>query len=158
MDGTCLESGLEWTARFSRAFLQAGADRMLMEAPTTPGIESSVEIEWFAAEHRLRTTLVFAGPFDIPNGSCWIDDVLSIDAADGIAVASGEHGVETSPFAEGACDRFFDHLPEGGAGQQAITLFPAEVALADGRRVRFAVSRLAVTEEEIVVGGSIEAR
>ncbi len=158
MDGTCLESGLEWTTRFSRTFLQAGADRMLTEAPTTPGIESSVEIEWFADDDRLRTTLVFAGPFDIPNGSCWIDDVLSVDVADGIATASGEHGAETSPFAEGACGRFFDHLPDGGAGQQAITLFPAEVALADGRLVRFAVSRLFVTEDEVVVGGSIEAR
>ena len=34
----CLQPDLEWTVRFSRTFLEASADRMLEEAPTTPGI------------------------------------------------------------------------------------------------------------------------
>jgi hypothetical protein len=156
--GSCLEPGLEWTARFGQPFLQASADRMLLEAQTTPGIESAVDIGWFAAEHRLRTTLVFAGPFDIPNGTCWIDDTLSIDAQAGTAVASGQQGLETSPFAEGACGRFFDHLAEGGAGEQAVTLFPMEVDLPDGGTIRLVATHLSVTDAEIVVGGTLELR
>ena len=67
--GGCLREGFDWTARFGRDFLEAGADQMLAEAPTTPGIGSDVTIEWYPEEARLRTTLVFAGPFDIPNGT-----------------------------------------------------------------------------------------
>lgn len=155
---TCLRPGLDWTARFTRSFLQAGAEVMLAQAPTTPGIDSSVTIEWFADEARLRTTLVFAGPFDIPNGTCWIDDVLSVDATRGLAIATGEQGARTSPFAEGACGRFFDHLPQGGAGEQAVTLLPVEVALATGGSIRFVVTELSVSDDAIEVGGTLESR
>ena len=130
---------------------------MLAEAPTTPGINSSVDIEWFADEARLRTTLVFSGPLDIPNGTCWIDDELSLDSAQGRAVASGEQGVRTSPFAEGACGRFFDHLPLGGAGEQAVTLFPVEVQLAAGGTIRFVATELTVGDDAIEVGGILES-
>jgi hypothetical protein len=155
---TCLEPGLDWGARFGRVFLEAGADRMLAEAPTTPGIESSVAIEWHADDDRLQTTLVFAGPLDIPNGTCWIDDRLSIDADAGVAIASGEQGVKTSIFAEGACRRFFDHLPDGGAGGQAVTLLPLEVTAADGATLRFIATEVRVTEDAVVVGGALEPR
>lgn len=156
--GACLEPGFDWTARFRQSFLQAGADEMLAQAPTTPGIDSRVDIEWFADEDRLRTTLTFAGPLDIPNGTCWIDDVLSIDEASGTAQASGEQGVRTSPFAEGACGRFFDHLSDGGAGEQAITLFPVSIVLDDGGELQFVATALAVTDTEITVSGTLETR
>jgi hypothetical protein len=156
--GGCLAGGLEWGARFGRSFLQAGADLMLAEAPTTPGINSSVDIEWLADEDRLRTTLVFAGPLDIPNGTCWIDDALAIDETAGLAVSSAEQGVKTSPFAEGACGRFFDHLPQGGAGEQAVTLFPSQVPLADGRILHFVATELSVVDDAVVVGGVLETR
>ncbi len=152
----CLEPGHQWTARFDRAFLEAGADRMLAEAPTTPGIASSVDLEWFPAEARLRTTLVFAGPLDIPNGTCWIDDALTVDAESGTVIASGEQGVETSLFAEGACRRFFDHLPDGGAGEQAVTLLPASVELGDGTQLRFVARSVSMGADEIVVSGDLE--
>jgi hypothetical protein len=150
---SCLESGFEWSARFDRAFLQAGAERMLAEAPTTPGITSAVDIEWLPAESRLRTVLVFAGPLDIPNGTCWIDDVIAIE--DGVVTASGERGLRTSPFAEGACGRFYEHLPQGGAGEQAVTLLPATVMLSDGRRLRFEAQDVSVREDALVVSGSL---
>ena len=152
----CLEPGTEWTARFGRKFLELGADQMLAEAPTTPGIDSSVAIDWYPDEARIRTTLVFAGPLDIPNGTCWIDDVLSVDAATGTIVASGEQGVKTSPFAEGACGRFFDHLPDGGAGEQAVTLLPTTVALADGGELRFVAEDVWVSEDSVSVSGRLE--
>ena len=147
----CLMPGYEWSARFGRAFLDAGADRMLDEAPTTPGIDSSVDIEWHPAEARLRTVLVFAGPLDIPNGTCWIDEQLAV-AADTVVVRS-DQGVRTSPFAEGACGRVFDHLPDGGAGEQAVTLLPAAVSLPDGGQIRFVAQTVEVREDALVVAG-----
>ncbi|MGD8485505.1 MAG: hypothetical protein PVG27_06490 [Chloroflexota bacterium] len=152
--GPCLEAGHDWTARFGRAFLEAGADRLLEEAPTTPGIDSEVEIEWYPEETRLRTTLVFAGPLDIPNGTCWIDDAMRV--VDGTVVASGEQGVQTSPFAEGACGRFFEHLPQGGAGEQAVTLLPADVTLPDGSRLRFVAEAVFVRDEAVLVAGRLD--
>jgi hypothetical protein len=154
--GGCLEPGAEWTARFGRAFLEAGADQMLAEAPTTPGIDSDVTIDWYPSEGRMRTTLVFAGPLDIPNGTCWIDDALVVDAETGTVAASGEQGLETSPFAEGACGRFFDHLPDGGAGEQAVTLLPTSVALPGGGELRFVAEDVAVTEHAVSVWGTLE--
>lgn len=154
--GPCLQPGAEWTARFDRDFLQSGAQQMLAEAPTTPGIDSDVIIDWFPDEARMRTTLVFAGPLDIPNGTCWIDDVLSIDVDAGIVVASGEQGVRTSPFAEGACGRFFDHLPDGGAGEQAVTLLPRSVKMADGSELRFVAEDVFVAEDSVSVSGRLE--
>lgn len=151
----CLERGSDWTARFGRDFLEAGADRMLAEAPTTPGISSDVTIEWYPDEARLRTSLVFAGPLDIPNGTCWVDDALSVDSASGTIVASGEQGLETSLFAEGACGRFFDHLPDGGAGEQAVTLLPVTVDLGDGRVLRLVAEDVVVAEDALTVVGSL---
>jgi hypothetical protein len=154
----CLEPDLEWTVRFGRVFLEASADRLLEEAPTTPGIASDVTLQWYPDEGRVRTLLTFAGPLDIPNGRCWVDDVLTIDLAGGIAVASGAQGVETSPFAEGACGRFFSHLPDGGAGQQAVTLLPAEIVLEGGARLRFVATEVTVTDDAVTVSGMLELR
>jgi len=154
----CLTPGREWTARFGRDFLEASADRMLAEAPTTPGIDSEVNLEWHRDETRVRTLLVFAGPLDIPNGRCWVDDVLSIDPSTGVAVASGEQGLETSPFAEGACGRFFGYLPDGGAGEQAVTLLPTEIEFESGRTLRFVATDVVVDEGAISVSGTLEWR
>jgi len=152
----CLEPGSEWSARYGREFLEAGADQMLAEADTTPGFSSSIDIEWHPDEDRLRTVLVFAGPFDIPNGTCWVDDALSVDHLAGLVVASGEQGLETSLFGEVACRRFFDNLPDGGAGEQAVTLLPATVELLDGSVLRFVAERVDVRDDAVVVAGSLE--
>jgi hypothetical protein len=152
---SCLEPGHEWTARFGRDFLEAGADQMLAEAPTTPGIDSDVTIEWYPEEARLRTTLVFAGPLDIPNGTCWIDDALTVDRETGTVVPSADQGLKTSPFAEGACGRFFEHLPQGGAGEQAVTLLPVAVVLADGSALRFVAQDVRVAEDALTVLGRL---
>ena len=152
----CLEPGSGWSARFGRGNIEAGADQMLAEAPTTPGIDSNVSIEWYPDETRLRTSLVFAGPLDFPNGTCWIDDALSVDDADGTVATSGERGVETSPFAEGACGRFFDHLPDGGAGEQTAMLLPTALDLADGSALRFVVEQVEVRDDGVVLAGSLE--
>ena len=149
----CLEDGYEWTSRFDRDFLQAGAELMLAAAPTTPGIDSAVTIEWHPDETRVRTTLEFAGPLDIPNGTCWVDDALEVQS--GVVRASAEQGVKTSPFAGSACGRFFDHLPNGGAGEQAVTLLPAIIELPGGGQLRFVAEDVSVREDAIVVMGSL---
>lgn len=154
----CLEPGVDWTARFDRGFLQAAADRMLADAPTTPGISSEIEVEWYPDDARIRTALAFEGPLGIPNGHCWVDDRLVVDPASGVVRASGEEGLETSPFAEGACGRFFDHLPDGGAGEQVVELLPVSVALEDGRELWFVATRVTVRDDAVVVVGVLEAR
>ena len=155
-DAVCLAETSQWTARLGRSFLDDGADRMLEQAPTTPGISSSVEVQWFPDENRVLTTLEFAGPFDIPNGRCWIDDSLSIGDAAGTAVASADQGLKTSPFAEGACGRFFDFLADGGAGEQAISLLPSSVPLDDGSTLYLLISDVSVEEQAIVISGPLE--
>jgi hypothetical protein len=151
----CLEPGYAWTARFGSHFLGSGAERMLAEAPTTPGIESNVIIEWHPDEARLRTQLHFAGPFDIPNGTCWVDDTLSVETETGTVLASGEQGQKTSLLAGSACGRFFDHLPDGGAGEQVATLLPRSIGLPDGSSLHFAAEDVSVSDAAITIAGSL---
>lgn len=151
---SCLEPGFEWTTRFDLRFLSKGADQMLAEAPTTPGIDSVVDVQWEAGEPSVSTALYFAGPLDIPNGWCWVEERLSIDG--GAVVVETEQGVRTSPFAEGACGRFFDHLPDGGAGQQAVDLLPSQVRLPDGGSLRFMAERVDVLDDALVVSGGLQ--
>ena len=139
-----------------RAFLEAGADLMLAEAPTTPGIDSDVSLEWHPGEARIRTALTFAGPLDIPNGSCWVDDTLQVDVERGAVVASSDEGRRTSPFAEWACDRFFEHLPEGGAGEQAANLLPMAYELPAGGSMRLIPRTVMVRDDAIVIAGDLE--
>ena len=155
LDG-CVADGATWTVRIGRAFLAEGADSLLAVAPTTPGIASNVEVEWYPDERRVRTWLEFEGPLGIPNGTCWIDDVLAVER--GVAIASGDTGLRTSPFAEGACGRFFDYLTRGGAGEQAVTLLPTEVSLPDGTSLAFVVSSVDVDDDAILISGAAELR
>ena len=152
----CLQPGTQWSALISRRFLAEGADRMLAAAPTTPGIASRVEVEWHPQQSRVLTMLHFAGPLDIPNGRCWIDDVLGVDRVGGVGIASATQGLDTSPFAEGACGRFFDYLADGGAGQQAIALLPVVVSVPDSPAVTFVTEDVSIGLDAIAISGRIE--
>ena len=55
----------------------------------------------------------------------------------GDGVARATHGLQTGPFAEGACGRFFAYLVNGGVGKQAIRLLPTHMTLKDGSRLIF---------------------
>jgi len=156
IDRACRSADAGWGAHLGRAFLEAGADELLARAPTTPGIDSEVGIEWSADEDRLLTRLRFAGPLDIPNGTCWLDETLSVDEVRGAASVGVDRGLETSPFAESACGRFFDHLPDGGAGGQAVSLLPIEIPLAAGGTLRLLVSEVDVAEDGVRLGGTVE--
>ncbi len=154
--GACLVSGFEWTSRFGREFISAGADQLLEEADRTPGFSSSGLIEWDQAENRMRTTLEFSGPLGIPNGACWVDDVLTVDEATGQVSPSRERGQDTSLLGGVVCDRFYAALTDGGAGEQTVTLLPEIVALPDGSELRFVVEEVVVGEVALLVSGRLE--
>ena len=151
----CLMHEFDWTARFARDFLLEGAELMLEQASKTPGFESSIELDWFPADARVRSTLTFSGPFGIPKGTCWIDDALSIEPESGRAVASGERGMDVSPLGDVVCARFYDNLPDGGAGEQAVSLLPTEVPLGDGQALRFVAETVHVSDDAVVVAGTL---
>jgi hypothetical protein len=148
----CAVGGSGWTLRFERGFLDAAADRMLADAPTTPGFSSSIDLEWAPGEDRVRTTLTFSGPFGIPNGTCWIDETLGSDDT-GRAMVAAETGMQTSPFGDVACGRFFEHLGRGGAGAQAVALVPVDVEVPGAPGLRFHVDSVDVGEDAILVSG-----
>lgn len=154
--GPCLVPGFEWTSRFGRAFISAGADQLLAEADRTPGFSSAGVIEWYPDENRMRTTLEFSGPLGIPNGSCWVDDVLTVDEATGTVSPSRDRDQDTSLLGGVVCDRFYDALTDGGAGEQTVTLLPETVPLPDGSDVRFVVEEVVVGEDALLVSGRVE--
>ena len=153
---SCLVPGFEWTSRFGREFIAAGADQLLEEAPKTPGFSSSSLIEWYPDESRMRTTLEFSGPLGIPNGACWVDDVLTVDVATGSVSTSRERDQETSPLGGIVCDRFYAALPDGGAGEQTVSLLPETVAMPDGGELRFVVESVVVGEDALSVSGRLD--
>jgi hypothetical protein len=143
-----------WSAAFSGEFLRAGTRRELAAAPTTPGFSSSIDVEWDESADLVRTVLTFSGPLDIPNGTCWMDDVVSADG-EGDTVALTTTGSQTSPFGDGVCGRFEEFLPDGGAGAQAIVLLPREIALSDGSVLDLRVERVDVRDDAIHLTGSV---
>ena len=154
--GPCLVPGFEWTSRFGREFVAAGADRMLEEADRTPGFSSTGLIEWYPDENRMRTTLEFSGPLGIPSGSCWVDDVLTVDEPTGTVSPSRDRDQDTSLLGGVVCDRFYDALTDGGAGEQTVTLLPETVPLPDGSDIRFVVEEVVVGEDALLVSGQLQ--
>lgn len=156
-EAACGPSDAAWSATLAGAFLRAGTQRELAAAPSTPGFESSIDVEWRAGEPRVRTVLRFSGPLGIPNGTCWMDDLLLIDAA-GAAGAEVETGFTTSPFGEGVCGRFEAFLPDGGAGAQAVALLPTRVDSDDGGSLTLVASTVTVTDGGIELTGTLWRR
>jgi hypothetical protein len=143
-----------WSAEISGAFLRAGTMRELAAAPTTPGFSSSIDVEWDEAADLVRTVLTFSGPLGIPNGTCWMDDVVSADGSGGTR-SETTTGSQTSPFGDGVCGRFEEYLADGGAGAQAIVLLPREIALPAGE-VRLRVDGVDVRDDAVHLWGTVE--
>jgi hypothetical protein len=143
-----------WTASIAGSFLRAGTKRELAATRTTPGFSSSIDVEWDEADDRVRTVLTFSGPLDIPNGTCWMDDVVSADGTGGTQAATTTDSV-TSPFGDGVCGRFEEYLADGGAGAQALVLLPREIGLPDGVTMRLSVDGVDVRDDGIGLWGSV---
>jgi hypothetical protein len=144
-----------WASSIGGAFLRGGTKRELAAAPTTPGFSSSIDVELDPASDLVRTVLTFSGPLDIPNGTCWMDDVVTADGQGGTR-AETTTGNRTSPFGDGVCGRFDEYLLGGGAGAQALVLLPREVALPDGRILRLRIDAVDVREGAIHLTGPVE--
>jgi hypothetical protein len=155
-EGCALDAGAgTWWASIAGEFLRAGTKRELAATPTTPGFTSSIDVEWDESADIVRTVLTFSGPFDIPNGTCWLDDVVADDGQGGTAVATAT-GSRTSPFGDGVCGRFEDYLSErGGAGAQALDLLPRELVLGD-HAFRLRVDGVDVRADAVHLWGVIE--
>jgi hypothetical protein len=144
-----------WSAVISFEFLRAGTKRELAATPTTPGFSSSIDVELDGPADLVRTVLTFSGPLDIPNGTCWMDDVVSADGSGGTR-ADTTTGSKTSPFGDGVCGRFEEYLADGGAGAQAIVLLPREVLLPDDGILRLRVDAVDVRADGIHLAGTVE--
>ena len=139
----CLVEGSAWTTMISHELLQAGAERILAgarlpddsgEPPIREDAEAAIVVEFDPAQGRVRTTLEFnvpVGPFN-PGGTCWIDDVLSVDPLTGMVVPTTTAGMDVDPFMESGCQKFQAFMTDGGAGEQALSLLPAAIELTDG--------------------------
>lgn len=144
-----------WSASITGEFLRAGTKRELAAAGTTPGFSSDIDVEWREAEDLVRTVLTFSGPLGIPNGTCWMDDIVSADGQGG-TLAETTTGSATSPFGDGVCGRFEEYLANGGAGAQALVLLPREIALADGDVLHLRVDGVDVRADGVHLWGDVE--
>jgi hypothetical protein len=152
-DQGCAEPGLAWSARVSHALLADGAERRASSVSLAPGVTAHIGVELHPSEGRVRTALDFSMPLGM-GGVCWVDDRLGVDAAGGGLTVATEVGQEVTPFAEYACERFLDLMPEGGAGEQAASLVPGAVRSVDGSPVRLGVAGVRVESGAVVVSGA----
>ena len=162
----CLADAAGWTTTISGDLLQAGAERILAGArlpdesgtpPIREDAEAAITVEFDPAEGRVRTTLEFKVPIGFLRlgGTCWIDDVLSVDPATGTVVTSASTGMNVDPFTESACQKFGAFMTEGGAGEQALSLLPVAIPLADGTTARFVATSANVSARGIVMSGAL---
>jgi len=153
--GTCPVAGDGWTLRVGRDLLQGSAERFLASAGLPDDVATAIDVELVPDQGLVRTTLRFEGGFGV-GGTCWVDDVLSVDPATGAAHAGDELHQDLHFLApQDACTRFRAFMPDGGAGQLAIRLVPA--APTEGiDPVRLRVGQVAVAADAITVSGTIE--
>ena len=144
-----------WSASITGEFLRAGTKRELAAAGTTPGFTSDIDVEWSEADDLVRTVLTFSGPLGIPNGTCWMDDVVSADGQGGTHAETTTDSA-TSPFGDGVCGRFEEYLANGGAGAQALVLLPRDIALADGDVLHLRVDGVDVRADGVHLSGGVE--
>jgi hypothetical protein len=150
---SCLTTGAAWSARVTLDLLRAGADRRASAVRLSPGTSAKVDVSFHPAESRVRTFLDFELPLGI-GGICWLDDVLSMDAPGGVATAASSTGMDVTPFAEYGCERFMALMPDGGAGEQAVSLVPTQV-IHEGEPTRvLRAGQVRVEDAVIVVDGA----
>lgn len=154
---TCLPDGAGWGAHIRRGLLYAGAGRRAASVELSPGVEAQVGVTFVPQEARVRTWLEFSMPLGI-GGRCWVDDVLGIDDPSGWLTVGRSTGQAVTLFGGYACERFLALMPEGGAGEQAATLLPADVSLPGGGGLRLRAARVDVEAEAILLSGSLEVR
>jgi hypothetical protein len=86
------------------------------------------------------------------SGSCWIDEVLTVDKLIGLPTVITTTGDDAGFAGLVACQRFEAEMAEGGAGGQAVALLPRSLTTPDGPTA-FLATDAAVTDDGIVVTG-----
>lgn len=142
-----------WSIRVTQALLADGADRLLAGADFSEEWTASMEVELRPAESSIRTVLSFSGPLNI-SGSCWVDDLVSVDPTSGTTVVSSEADDDAGLPGLIACRRFADSLPDGAAGEQALALIPTMVAIEGAPDLRLVTDSIDLSTEAIVIEGS----
>ena len=149
--GPCLDGERGWAFGVTRALLQDGADRLMERADFGSSWSGSIEVTFAPEDARVRSTLYFSGPLGI-SGSCWLDETPVIDPDSGTPGVVTESGDQAGLAGIVACRRFEEELSEGGAGAQAMALFPKTLAAADsGPGMR--AETIEVTDELLIIRG-----
>jgi hypothetical protein len=161
----CLHDGSDWNMVISHDLVLAAAESILASARLpqdgeerliSDDVEAAIDVGLYPAEQRIRTILEWNKPVFGPvgvGGSCWIDDVLNVDA--GHVIVMSEAAMDVSLGGEAGCAVFEEFLDGQGAGQRAAELMPTEFSLADGSTVDLVVQSIEVRESEIVLAGAV---
>jgi hypothetical protein len=152
----CLAPGATWSARITFDLLRAGADRRAATVALSPGTTADVDVSFHPAEARVRTFLDFELPLGI-GGTCWLDDVLSVNGSSGRLSVASTSGMDVTLFAEYGCERFMALMPDGGAGEQAIGLVPGEIVLDDATTIPLAARQVTLDDLAVLVTGGSAA-
>ena len=151
----CLVPQAEWSMVVSQALLQGSAARILESAGLPDDVSTQIDVEFYPDEERVRTTMRFTAAFGV-GGTCWVDDVLSIDPAAGSPLASDEMHQDLHFLApQDACTRFHAFMTDGAAGMLATHLMPRNLA-GPGIGVRFVATSVDVRDGELVLAGSMD--
>jgi hypothetical protein len=149
----CPEHHDGWSLRITRALLADGADRLLAEAEFGDPWTAFMEVELRPAESSIRTVLHFGGPLGI-SGTCWVDDILSVDPTTGTPVVVAVAGNDAGVFGMIACTRFAESIPDGAAGEQARDLVPTGATLGGPTDLRVVADSITLSEDALVIEGS----
>lgn len=148
---SCAPSGHDWTFAVTHDLLSDGADRLLRQAHFDSDWNARIVVSLHPGQSRIRTKLHFSGPFGV-RGTCWVDESLVIDLQTGLPDVERKSVNDAGLPGLVACGRFEDELSGGGAGAQALSLFPADLTEGD-QGVALAVTHVAVSDEAVVISG-----
>ena len=149
----CARPARGWAFAVTRDMLADGADRVLEQADFGDDWNATIEVSFDAEDGRIRTALRFSGPLGI-SGSCWIDEWPSVDAATGLPMVRSERGDDAGLAGLVACRRFEAEMTEGGAGGQAMALFPDALASGDVPDTSLRATTVEVLPDLVVIRGT----
>lgn len=149
----CVSEVDGWAFIVTRDLLSDGAELLMERADFGSEWSGSIDVSFHPEDTRVRSTLSFSGPFGI-SGSCWIDETLAIDSDLGLPTVVSESGDDAGLAGLVACRRFADELSEGGAGAQAVGLFPDSLADAASSAAMRATS-IELSDDLVVIRGDL---
>jgi hypothetical protein len=142
-----------WAFVVTSDLLADGADRLMERAEFGAEWSGRIDVSFYPEDTRVRSTLHFSGPLGIA-GSCWIDETLAVDPDSGSPAVASESGDDAGLAGFVACRRFADELAEGGAGAQALALFPTSLATGPSSTAMWATA-IELTDDLVIIRGDV---